>query len=172
MTPEDAEIFTTYWTAAQRSVAAFVRTLVPDFNEADDIVQRVAVVLVRKFNEYDHERPFVAWAIGIAKREIVIYRHERNKDRHIFKESLIEQIAETYQRSPDLPISEQLARCLEALDIRWKQIIHLRYAQDLRTRQISDRTGMTDVAVRKLLSRARMSLRDCLNRERAITRRS
>jgi RNA polymerase sigma-70 factor, ECF subfamily len=171
MTPSEAEELATYWTAAQRAVAAFIRTLVPEFNESEDILQRVAVALVRKFQEYDRQRPFVAWAIGIAKREVVVYCSERARDRHVFKDSLVDQIAETYQRFPALPVHDLLALCLEELDGRARKVIHLRYVSGLKTLQIAAEMQMTDSAVRKLLSRARISLRDCVNRNLNESRR-
>jgi RNA polymerase sigma-70 factor (ECF subfamily) len=128
----------------------------------------VAVVLVRKFHSYDGQRPFVAWAIGIAKTEILMYRHERTRDRHIFKESLVEQIAETSERLTPLPMDGQLSRCFDGLDDRSQKVMHLRYARDLRTRQIADQMRMTDSAIRKLLSRARIAIRDCLDRAKVM----
>lgn len=166
MTPQQAEELATYWTAAQRVAAAFVRTLVPDFGESEEILQRVAVALVRKFDEYDRRRPFVAWAIGMAKREVMAYRRQRAMDRHIFNDELVERIAESYQRLSHerQPLRELLARCFDGLDLRARRAIDLRYARNLRTLQIADEMHISDAAVRKLLSRARTSLRDCMNR--------
>lgn len=166
MTPNEAEELATYWTAAQRTVAAFIRTLVPEFNEAEEILQRVAVALVRKFNEYDRARPFAAWAIGIAKYEVLIYRRQHALDRHVFNDALIEQIAESYQRLSQqrFPMRELLAKCFDSLDERARRAIGLRYVQDLRTQRIAEEMQMTDSAVRKLLSRTRIALRDCVDR--------
>jgi RNA polymerase sigma-70 factor, ECF subfamily len=171
MGPNEAEQLATYWTAAQRAVAAFIRTLVPEYNESEDILQRVAVALVRKFQEYDRQRPFVAWAIGIAKREVVLYYREMARDRHVFKDSLVDQIAEAYQRMPTSPVHEFLDLCLDELDDRARKVIHLRYVNGLRTLQIAAEMHMTDTAVRKLLSRARILLRDCVNRNLNQSRR-
>jgi RNA polymerase sigma-70 factor (ECF subfamily) len=172
MTPREAEKLTVYWTAAQQSVAAFIRTLVPKFSEADDILQRVAVVLVQKFDEYDPQRPFVAWAIGMAKLEIIARRREIAVDRHVFDDLLIEQIAASYERlseeSPDQEFRTWLSRCLDALDVRARQAIQLRYENNWRTLHIAAEMALTDGAVRKLLSRARNTLRDCVNRQTSV----
>ena len=50
---------------------ATFNAVVPDFQEAEDLLQDVAVILLRKFPEYDAQRPFVARAIGMAKREVI-----------------------------------------------------------------------------------------------------
>ena len=61
------ERFMRYWTRAQPVVAGYVSSMTPDVHEADDLLQDTAVVLLRKFGEYDPGRSFVAWALGIAK---------------------------------------------------------------------------------------------------------
>ena len=48
-------------------VAAFVLSIIPDFHQAEDVLQQVAVVLVREFGQFDTSRPFLPWALGIAQ---------------------------------------------------------------------------------------------------------
>jgi RNA polymerase sigma-70 factor (ECF subfamily) len=71
---DDSERFTLHWTAAQPAVGSYIGSLVPDFQEAEDLLQDVAIVLLRKFAQYDERRPFVAWALGVAKFEILSSR--------------------------------------------------------------------------------------------------
>ena len=97
MQPEKAEQFAALWTAAQPTISAFIRTLIPDFQQADDVLQRVAVTLVRKYDQYDPSRPFGAWAIGVAKYEVLYFRRERATDKHLFGDVLVEQIASRYE---------------------------------------------------------------------------
>ena len=65
--PDKNEQITVQWAQSQPLIAAFISSLVPDFHDADDILQNVAVVTVRKYEQFDPNRSFVAWAIGIAK---------------------------------------------------------------------------------------------------------
>lgn len=58
-TQEQSEQLAARWTQAQPVVAAYIRTLLPDFHQAEEVLQRVAVVLVRKFEAYDASKPFV-----------------------------------------------------------------------------------------------------------------
>lgn len=117
----DVEELAALWTAAQRVVAAFIRTLIPDPDQSEDVLQQVAVVVVRKFSQYDRARPFAAWAIGIAKRTILTWRHSQSNDRLIFDEALIERIALTYERSFSAGLSDlhdALQQCLDRLQGR------------------------------------------------------
>ncbi len=79
MEPHQTEQFAALWTAAQATVSAFIRTLIPDLHQADEVIQRVAVALVRKFDRYDPTRPFVAWAIGVAHAILAVNSHKADK---------------------------------------------------------------------------------------------
>jgi len=56
----DQERFMRLWTSAQPAVANFVHALVRDHGAARDVLQETALVIFRRFEEYDGERPFVA----------------------------------------------------------------------------------------------------------------
>ncbi len=164
MTPKEVEELAVHWTGAQRTVAAFVRTLVTDFHQSEEVLQRVAVTLVRKYEQYDRSRPFVAWAIGVAKLEALAFLRQRSKDRLVFDDGLIAVIAESHERAAEsfATAPQFLDQCIEELDGRSRRAIQLRYGGNLRTAQIADEMKISDGAARMLLSRARSLLRKCL----------
>jgi len=167
MDSDQTEVFAKLWVGTQSTISGFVRSLVPDFQQAEEVLQRVAVTLVRKFDQYDQNRPFVAWAIGVAKYEVLYYRRERATDRHVFDDEVVERIAQGYQRfvSEADPFREALERCLERLDGRSRQVVELRYATGLASPDVARRLSLSPSAVRMLLSRVRHSLRDCIERQ-------
>lgn len=154
------------WTAAQPTIAAFVRTLTPDFQQAEEVLQRVAVMLVRKFDEYDPKRPFAAWAIGFAKNEVLYYRRQQATDKHLFDDDLVEKIAITYERLVEEvdPIREALGNCVEELEGRSRRVIELRYGRGLSSGEIAAKMKLSSGAVRVLLHRVRAALRQCIER--------
>lgn len=170
MTPQDVEELATQWTSAQRTVAAFVRSLVTDFHASEDVLQRVAVALVRKYDHYDRRRPFIAWALGMAKIEVLMYLRQAATDRLVFDDALVERIADSYEHIADdpSPVPQFVNECVEELDGRSRQAIDLRYGKDLPTAQIALEMQLSDGAVRMMLSRSRSLLRKCL--ELRITR--
>jgi RNA polymerase sigma-70 factor (ECF subfamily) len=161
---DQAEQFALLWVSAQPTVAGFVRSLIPDYQQAEEVMQRVAVTLVRKFDQFKPERSFGAWAVGVAKYEILYYRRERATDRHVFDDDIVERIALHYQRfAADAdPFRQALEQCLEHLDGRSKEAIELRYASGLASPAVAEKMRLTAGAVRMLLSRARRSLRTCI----------
>jgi DNA-directed RNA polymerase specialized sigma24 family protein len=75
--PDRKEQITVQWAQSQPLIAAFISSLVPDFHDADDILQNVAIVTVRKYEQFDPNCSFVAWAIGIAKNEILKHQSKQ-----------------------------------------------------------------------------------------------
>ena len=167
MLPEQAEQFAALWTAAQPTVTAFIRSLIRDPQQTDEVLQRVAVALVRKFERYDRSRPFAAWAIGVAKYEVLYYRREKATDKHVFGDEIVEQIASRYQvlaEDPD-PLREALRHCLDRLKGRSKRVIELRYRGAMKSYDIAEEMNISSGAVRMLLCRVRESLRRCVEHE-------
>ena len=115
MNAERNEELARLWTGTRR-VGAYILSLVPDFHQSEEIVQRVAVALVRKFDQYDAKVPFVAWAIRVAQYEVMYYRRQRATDRHVFDEQLMDQVTEAHVRLAEeaTPAEEALRECLEA----------------------------------------------------------
>jgi RNA polymerase sigma-70 factor (ECF subfamily) len=166
MQTHQAEQFAALWTAAQPTVAGFIRTLIPDYLQADEVLQRVAVTLVRKFDQYDSSRAFTAWAVGVAKYEVLYFRRERATDKHLFGDDIVEQIASRYEVLAENvdPMREALRHCLEKLEGRSKRVIELRYRRGLKSAAIADEMRLSSGAVRMLLCRVRETLRNCIER--------
>jgi RNA polymerase sigma-70 factor (ECF subfamily) len=173
MQPHQAEQFAALWTAAQPTIAAFIRMLVPDYQQADEVLQRVAVALVRKFDSYDPSRPFGAWAVGVAKYEVLYFRRERATDRHLFGDEIVEQLASRYEvLAEDVdPLREALRQCVDELKGRARRVIDLRYRRGLKSKAIAEEMTLSAGAVRMLLCRVRESLRRCIERRVAVRNR-
>src|SRR4051812_47493908 len=82
------------WQGAQAAVSGFVRALVGERDAADDVMQEIAVDLWRSYARYDPARPFIAWALTIAKHKIQDHRRRRARSRAaIVDPELIEAMA-------------------------------------------------------------------------------
>jgi RNA polymerase sigma-70 factor (ECF subfamily) len=163
---QQSEQFAGLWAAAQPTITAFIRTLMPDYQRAEELLQRVAVMLVRKFHEYDSQRPFAAWAIGFAKNEVLYFRRQLATDKHLFDDEIVEKIAVSYEQLVEEidPIREALGDCVEELQGRSRQVIDLRYGRGLNSGQIAAKMRLSSGAVRVLLHRVRSVLRRCIER--------
>lgn len=154
------------WTGAQPSVSGYVHAVVPDFATAKDVLQETALVLFRRFSEYDGERPFLAWALGVAKFQVLGYRRDEARSFLTFEPDLLERFTEQWATSA--PEADRragaLQECLEGLEGRAREVVRMRYFEELTAEAIAKRSGANGAAVRVMLQRIREQLRECISR--------
>lgn len=161
------ERFTRLWTDAQPAVAGYVHAIVRDAAAAKDLVQDTALALLRRFAKYDEQRAFLPWALGVAKYEILSHRRDAARDLVTCDDELLAAItctwAEVEQTMTDE--TEALRACLEKLAPHSRQVVHLRYYDELDATQIAQRFESNAGSVRVLLQRVRDQLRECMERQ-------
>lgn len=168
------EELTVYWTQAQPIVSAFISSMVQSFQDAEDVLQMTAITLAKKYDQYDRNRPFVAWAIGIAKYEVLTYRRQKAKDRHVFDDAIVDQITQAYQETASelTGLRNALRKCLKEVKGRSRKMLELRYIRELKPTRIGRQLGMTTNAVFVALHRIRVALRDCIEQRLTTTEKS
>lgn len=154
-----------FWTNAQQSVSAFIMSIVPRFQDADDILQQVAVAVVKNYDKYDKQQSFIGWAIGIAKNEILMYRRNNPKGRLIFDIKTIEAISKAHEKESAKfnEMRKALDICIKKVTGRTRQILEMRYFNELSVSRIAQKLGMTNGAVYTLLHRIRLTLQECID---------
>jgi RNA polymerase sigma-70 factor (ECF subfamily) len=166
---EDHDRFLRSWTQAQASLAGYVTAVVSDPHQADDVLQNIAVAALRRFPDYDPERPFIAWAMGIAKIEILTLRRDSARAAARFRAETVESLAEVWQEL--LPEADgrkrALGECLRKVTGRNRELVTLRYERERPLDEIAGELRMSGVAVRVALSRLRAALQACIERRLA-----
>jgi RNA polymerase sigma-70 factor (ECF subfamily) len=156
-----------FWTNAQPSVSAFIISIMPRFQDADDILQQVAVSVVKNYDKYDKKESFTGWAIGIAKNELLMYWRNHSKSRLIFDIKTIDAISEAHEKEAVAfnPMRKALDICIQKITGRTRQILEMRYFNELSVSRIAQKVGMTPGAIYTLLHRVRIALQECINRQ-------
>lgn len=148
----------------EESLRGFVRSLLPTIEDAREVMQNTAAVLWRKFDQLDDLKNFRRWAFGVARFEVLAYRRDKARDRHIFGEELITQLALESEKigiDSDHEI-KALKSCLAKLPPKHSALVCEAYAKDLKIKEIAEREGRTPMSIYKILHRARMALADCV----------
>jgi RNA polymerase sigma-70 factor (ECF subfamily) len=158
------------WTLAQPTVSAFVASLVREIRDRDDILQEVAVAVLESFASYDRVRPFVSWAIGIARNQVHLYHRRKNRDRLVFDSEALERLERAFAevQPRDVRMLDYLEECVQSLDGRARALCELRYERDLKPAAIAPRVGMSANSVAKALQRIREMLRECVEKKAAF----
>ena len=163
MDPRTRQAFA-LWTQAQPAVSAFVFALVGDRAVRDEVLQDVALAILEGFDGYDASRPFLPWALGIARNEVANARRRRERFptqlSDAAEDALVAAVAEV--SDDDRARLSHLAECLRRLDGRPREICDLRYRSDLSPARIAAALGMQPNTVSKALQRVRDGLRACI----------
>lgn len=154
------------WTAAQPAVAAFIASMVPDFHDSEDLLQLVAASVVAKYDDYVDTKPFVPWAIGIARLEVLNHRRKSARDRHVLNSEAMESVAAAYREMEGQwdDLKEALDACIKQSAGRSRQVLELRYLREMNPKDIAKKLSMSTNSVFVMLHRVRIALRNCIER--------
>ncbi|MFO0829431.1 MAG: sigma-70 family RNA polymerase sigma factor [Phycisphaerales bacterium] len=152
------------WTDAQPVVSAFVHALVADRAERDDALQSVAMAVLESFPDYDPARPFLPWAMGIARHVVVNEARSRRRRPALLSPEAADALA---QAMTEVAESQRdrlryLADCLSRLRGQAREVCDLRYRRDLKPAHIATILGLQPNTVAKSLQRVREQLRACI----------
>lgn len=153
-----------HWSEAEPSVHAFVFASINRYHEAEEVVQQVALTVVRRFDEYDEGRPFIAWALWLAKSRIADHYRQRSRQRRMCSDAVMDQVADILvQRQPETSLrQEALEHCLDGLSDKSRRLIHLRYLDDQPVAGVAEAVGSTEGSIRVMLCRIRQALAECI----------
>lgn len=149
----------------QYAVHGYIRALVPNRADAEDIMQEVSYTLWNKWHTFDPETDFIRWACAVAFIEILRYRRKSAKDRLWFNEPLMELLAADFRRNADMHSArlDALVTCLEKLNPQDRRLVEVRYRQGGSVQRMADELGKPLSTIYKMLNRIRTSLRRCID---------
>lgn len=167
-TTDTRDDFPALWSSHQGALLVYIMSAIPQYHDAQDVLQQVAVEAFRKQASYNREiAPFAAWVRGIARFKIWHYRHSHARDRHIFDELTLANL-ESAQEALGPELDERFAAlrsCLQALGDRVRSMMELRYRQGLMPAKIAEQFETSAGAVSVALNKARHALRECIERQ-------
>lgn len=139
----------------ERRIYAYIRTLLGNAADAEDVLQKTSVIMWDKFPEFDQGDNFIAWSFKIAFYTSQNFRRKQSRSKVVFSNPLFEVIAEkTVQMVPALDQRQELLqRCIEKLSPRDQKLLRMRYELDASIESTAEQSGRTVQAVYKALSR-------------------
>lgn len=142
--------------AAIRRVYSYVAYRIGDGPEAEDVTSEVFERALRYRSSYDESRGRpVPWLLGIARRCV----DDAVSRRPPIAESEADEQPSGEDLEGDAVRRLAVARALESLDERGRELIALRYGADLRAREIGEVLGMKTNAVEVALHRTLAAIR-------------
>jgi RNA polymerase sigma-70 factor (ECF subfamily) len=163
--PRDGETFTRLLLQNQKRITGLIYSLVPQGADADDVMQETCAVMWRKFGEFDASTDFGAWALRIARFQVMSYYNRQRRAQARLSDETIESIADTLAeaRWESSDRTEALRACVSQLKERDFGLVQRRYRAGQSVAEIAAEIGGTADAVYKALSRLHLRLLACVN---------
>jgi RNA polymerase sigma-70 factor, ECF subfamily len=166
--PVRSKLFLRLFLQNQRRLYAYILTLLPNRADADDVLQEASLVMWDKFDERQPPDDFAAWGCRIAYFKVLDFFKKRQRSRVRFSQAMLERLAETaVEQTGTLQLDdrrEALARCVEKLPPRDRDLLGRRFAEGATTQSAAAQVGRSVDAVYKALAKIRQALFDCVNR--------
>ncbi len=151
-------------TSHQAMLYAHVLSLVGDTDQASDIMQETNVVLWVKSGEFEMGTNFAAWMKKIAYFQVLAHRKKRVRERVVFDDSLVQQLAEASSNRSELVEGrkDSVRICLSKLNDRQRELIRARYQDGFALEEIASTMNRNANAIKQALFRARVALINCV----------
>jgi RNA polymerase sigma-70 factor (ECF subfamily) len=158
------ERFLTLFAHHENDLRTFIRSLLPTWHDADEVLQNSALVIWRKFDQFDPATAFMKWACVIARFEALAYRRKMARDRLVFREDLLELMADEGAREVDTRQAEYeaLESCLAAMPEKQRTLLTLAYTPGVKVKELAEQAGSTSAAFYMRLNRLRKDLMHCI----------
>lgn len=162
---DDLDEFVLHVNASQRSLYAFILTLVPHREDAYDILQETNLVIWQKRDEFHKGTNFHAWASQIARNKVLMYRRKTRRDRLCFDDVLVGKLANDVAEQPLFSDEwlKPLWQCVDKLGEEDRALLEKRYVEGLQARHIADQIGRSPAAIAQALYRIRLGLMRCID---------
>jgi RNA polymerase sigma-70 factor, ECF subfamily len=161
---EKAREFVHLLALSQRPLYAFIRAQVQCRADADEILQQTSTVLWEKFEAYDRTRSFIAWACGIAWREVLSHRRDCRRRKLLLDDALGDVLAARFAAAAERVDErlDSLRECMALLKPDSRRLIERRYYNEEDVEKIATRAGASASSIYKSLTRLRRVLLDCV----------
>lgn len=152
----------------EKRLQHYVRILVPNSTAADDVLQESKMAMWQHFEKFEEGTNFNAWAHRFVFNRVLAFRKRkgRENDVHIFTDAFYEMLDDKYSQEAErveLKI-ESLQTCIDKLESSQKVMLKMRYFEKAEIEDVAAKIGKTVTAAYRSLSRVRVALRECVNR--------
>ena len=163
------EQFVRLLTQNERKIYGFILSLVPNWADADEILQETVIRLWSQCDKFEHGTDFAAWACAVAHYQVMTFRKRAGRQKIVFSQEFVDAVeAETEAARPQVDDRQwALSTCLKQLQGTSRQIIDLCYRQGLTGREAAVQLRRSAGATYKALARVRRFLHECVERQLA-----
>jgi RNA polymerase sigma-70 factor (ECF subfamily) len=160
-------------TPHQRQLLGYLRAILRDTQDAEDVLQQTYLELWRKFDQYDSTRSFFSWAREFARIQAIQFLRTSRRHKLRFSSELIdlltdEMLAEPRQYPQESARLRSLRTCMKGLSGSDQKLLQQCYSGRHTFRQVAQTIGRSPQSLSNSLRRIRVSLLACIQRTLAM----
>jgi RNA polymerase sigma-70 factor (ECF subfamily) len=156
-------------TTHQSAVLAYVRSLMPGFTGASDILQQTNITLWNKKDHFELGTNFKAWAFAIARNHVMDQRKRLKRNGWlVFSEDLAERFAAEVEEEPFFDQDEAyraLEVCMSRLRPHDRELVRKRYCESVTLDDYARQIDRSAGTLKARLFKIRAGLRRCLDQQ-------
>jgi RNA polymerase sigma-70 factor, ECF subfamily len=144
----------------------YIFCMVQTMADAEDVFQQTTIAMWKNFSQFTPGTDFVAWAIRIARFRALGFIRSKRRDRCVFSERLIEQLADAMPELAEFQNArlQALDSCRQKLSSQDQKLLVLCYGGCDTIRDAAQQLGRPLGTVYDSLSRIRRALYNCIRR--------
>jgi RNA polymerase sigma-70 factor, ECF subfamily len=150
-----------------RQLSAYVHTVIPLWQDAEDVLQNAKLRLWEQFDSFQAGTDFAGWAFTVAGYMVRTYRKRCQRQRVCFNDELLARITRDMS-TPSVSMQEDylpiLVECVKALSSASRRLLRRFCVGNQQIKDIARELGQSAPATRMALLRVRRSLFDCVQK--------
>ena len=147
---------------------AFIRSLGVRSEAVDDVAQECFILALEKLDQFERGTDFGAWVRGMARRLVMNLLRKEQRRQLILSDAVTQFMAETADDAfaDDRLVEkvEALRTCMHQMPERSRDLVRMRYFEELSPGAIASRLERTANDVRQMLFRLRRMLMECVEK--------
>jgi len=143
-----------------------------NFEDAEDLLQEIFIKVYTNLNDFDPKLKFSSWIYRIAHNEVISnFRKLKVRPEKINSEinkDMLEKIKSDQNIEKEIDqkiLKEKLNRLIDQLNVKYKEVIILKYLEDKTYEEISDIIKKPTNTVGTLINRAKKQLNNIIKNQ-------
>ena len=150
-------------TSIQRSLYAYILSLLPNRTDAEDVLQETNLILCQKASEYDPAGHFQGWAFKIARFQVMKQITKNKRSKLHFNNEIVENLTtDDFDPERIRIIQKALQYCYEALPEHMRTVAKMRFREEMNLKEISVKIKRPLGSISATLHRIRSNLSKCV----------
>jgi RNA polymerase sigma-70 factor (ECF subfamily) len=148
-------------------VFGYVLALVHSTADAEDILQQASLTMWEKFDQFDLDTNFGAWACSIARYKALNWLKARRRHQQVFTDALEVEVTAAYAAITIDEVDERtdaLRGCVEELPPDQQKLLYDCYDGERAVAGVAEQLGRTVHSIHSSLRNIRHKLAECIRR--------